>query len=142
MVLAVLMFFLGVLTTSFKPHDPMVIPVVRMRSPEGFFVTYVHDRVAGHKACRKEVQIYVEALLKPCPACSIESSECATSLYGLEKALVEDRPLPVHVVRSAAIRMAVVGPPQRVRAWCETVAAEIVRRGLITAACVYPDGAS
>lgn len=137
-VLAVLMLLLGILVTTFKPAEPMLTPIVRMRSPEGFFVTYVRDRVQGSKACQEEIRIYVEPLQEACPACAIESSACASELVGMEKALAESLPLPVYVVRSEGIRMSVVGPPQRVKVWCETVAAQIVRNGLRTASCVYP----
>jgi hypothetical protein len=139
-VLAILMFLLGALLTTFRPEDPMLIPIVRMRSPEGYFVTYVRDRVRGGKACQAEIKSYVEPLKSACPDCSIESSACASELAGMEKALAENRPLPVYVVRSEGIRMSVVGPPQRVKVWCEIVAAQIVRNGLRTAACVYPGG--
>jgi hypothetical protein len=139
-VLAILMLLLGILVTTFKPADPMFIPIVRMRSPEGFFVTYVRDRVQGSKACQSEIRTYVEPLQAACPACAIESSACATELVGMEKALAENRPLPVYVVRTEGLRMSVVGPPQQVKVWCESVAAQIVRNGLPTAACVYPSG--
>ena len=140
-VLAVLMLLLGALLTTFKPEDPLLIPVVRMRGPEGFFVTYVRDRVPGRKLCTKEIDDYVDTLQSACPACSIESTECATGLTGIEKALAENRPLPIHVVRSAGLRMSVVGPPRLVKVWCETVATQMVLRGVKTAACVYPRGA-
>ena len=100
----------------------------------------MHDRVQGGKACQAEIQSYVEPLQEACPACSIESSACAGELTGMEKALAENRSLPVYVVRSEGIRMSVVGPPQRVKVWCETVAAQIVRNGLRSASCIYPPG--
>lgn len=137
-VLAILMFILGALLTTFKPPEPELIPIVRMRSPQGFFVTYIRDRVSGHQLCKDEVQLYVDSLAKACPECTIESSECTTSLVGMEKALADEQPLPVHVVRSEGINMSVVGPPRLVRTWCETVAAAIVKHGMPTAACVYP----
>jgi hypothetical protein len=34
--------------------------------------------------------------------------------------------------------MSVVGPPQRVKIWCEVVATQIVRNGMKTASCIYP----
>ena len=73
-VLAILMLLLGILVTTFKPAEPMLTPIVRMRSPEGYFVTYVHDRVQGSKACQEEIRTYVEPLQQVCPACAIESS--------------------------------------------------------------------
>jgi hypothetical protein len=139
-VLAVLMFVLGALLTTFKPEDPMLTPIVRMRSPEGFFVTYVRDRVAGHKACNEEIHLYVDPLVKACPECNIESTGCATELVGMEKVLAENKPLPIHVVRTEGLRMSVVGPPSRVRVWCEAVAIQMVRKGVGSAACVYPQG--
>ena len=141
-VLAVLMFLLGLLVMTFKPEDPMVIPIVRMRSPEGFFVTYVHDRVQGGKLCQMEIDSYVEPLQKACPTCSIESSGCASELVGMEKALLDKQPLPVYVVGAPGLRMSVVGPPQKVKIWCEVVADEIVRNGIKSASCIYPRGAS
>jgi hypothetical protein len=141
-VLAVLMLLLGLLVLTFKPEDPMLIPIVRMRSPEGFFVTYVHDRVKGGKACQEEIRVYVEPLQAACPDCNIESTACAGELVGMEKALVEKRPLPVYVVGAEGVRMSVVGPPKKVQIWCEVVATQIVRNGLKSASCIYPKGAS
>jgi len=139
--LAILMLLLGILVTTFKPEDPMLIPIVRMRSHEGYFVTYVHDRVKGSKLCRLEIDAYVVPLVKACPNCSIESTACATELGGMERALANKMPLPVYVVSAQGLRISVVGPPQRVKAWCEAVANEIVRHGVTSAACVYPNGA-
>jgi hypothetical protein len=137
-VLAILMLLLGILLTTFKPEDPMLIPIVRMRSPQGFFVTYVHDRVQGSRACQEEIRVYVEPLQTACPDCSIESTACASELVGMEKALAEGKPLPVYVVGAEGLRMSVVGPPQRVKIWCEVVATQIVRNGMKTASCIYP----
>ena len=137
-VLAILMFLLGALLTTFRPPESFYSPVVRMRSPAGFFVTYLRERVQGTKACHAEIDEYVEPLVKACPDCSIESTECATQLNGIEKALADDNPLPVYTVRAEGVRMSVVGAPRQTRLWCEAVASEMVKRGLSTAACVFP----
>ena len=139
-VLAVLMFLLGALLTTFRPEPQPLIPVVRMRTPDGFFVTFVQDRVRGHQVCKAAIDAYVEPLKAACPACAVESSDCATKLVGIEGALAEDRQLPIYAVSAEGLRMSVVGPPRLVKEWCERLATQLVLKGLKSAACVFPPG--
>ena len=59
-------------------------------------------------------------------------------LQGLELALLMGDPVPVHVVISPGLRLAMEGPKERVREQCEQLATELVKGGASSAACVFP----
>ena len=138
-VLALLLFLLGLLVSTFeKPPEPYY-PVVRLRTADGFFMTFVENRVIGAKPCREAVDAFVDTLTKACETCDIESQECTPVLRGIDKALAEGKPLPIHRVSAQGLSIAVIGPPGKVRARCARIADGFVRQGMTSATCVFPD---
>ena len=138
-VLALLLFLLGLLISTFEPPPERYHPVARIRTADGFFMTFVQDRVDGAKLCREALDAFVETLGKTCPSCDIESKECAAALRGIDKALAEGGKLPIYRVRAPGIGIALIGPPAKVRARCEHMATGFVARGMQSASCVFPN---
>jgi len=138
-VLAFLLFLLGLLVSTFEPPPERYHPVARLRTADGFFMTFVQDRVEGAKLCREALDAFVETLGKSCPSCDIESQECATTLRGIDKALAERAPLPIYRVTTPQLGIALIGPPAKVRSRCERMADGLVARGMKSASCVFPN---
>ena len=137
-VLALLLFLLGLLVSTFEPPLEHYYPVVRLRTADGFFMTLVQNRVAGIKPCQEATEVFIETLAKSCATCDVESKECARELRGIDKALAEHRPLPIYRVSAQGLDIAVIGPPATVRARCERMADGFVARGMKSASCLFP----
>ena len=138
LVLAILLFLCGAGLTQIKIEDEQAyVPVVRTRTTEGLFLTFLHERVADRRACQQTFERFA-GVVRPCANCAIESMVCATELAGVDKAVAEDRPVPVYTVVGERVRISLVGPPHRVRSECEGIADQMVLNGLKTAACIYP----
>jgi hypothetical protein len=137
-VLALFMFALGALATTFKGDTRPYTAVVRLRTADGFFITVVHSRAPTEKRCGEMVDGFVKPLETACPTCTLESAECSRDLVGIDRALVEGSDLPLYRVSAAGVNIALVGPPATVRERCESIAESMVRQGLKTASCVFP----
>jgi len=138
-VLALLLFILGLLISTFEPPPEHFHPIVRLRTADGFFMTLVQDKVEGIKACQESIGAFMDTVAKGCPTCDVESKECARELRGLDKALAEGGPLPIYRVSVQGLGVAVIGPPAKVRARCERMADGFVARGMKTASCLFPN---
>jgi hypothetical protein len=117
--------------------DQSYFPVVRTRTAEGMFLTLLHEPVTDRRVCQQTVDRFAE-LLRSCATCTIESKECATGLAGIDRAVAEDRPVPLYTVASENVRISLVGPPNIVRSQCESLAGHMVLNRLKSAACIYP----
>ena len=136
--LSAILFAIGIGLTQLQADEQAYVPVVRMRTADGHFVTLLASKRLGRSACQQTVDQFA-APLRVCAACSIESMGCTTGLSGIDKALAEGQPLPVYaVVGESGIRVSVVGPPETVKAQCEAIAQHMVRNGMKSAACMYP----
>ena len=138
LLLAVLLFACGAGLTQLKVEDDQsYVPVVRTRTTEGMFLTLLHEQVKDRRVCQQTVDRFA-ALLRSCATCTIESMECATGLAGVDKAVADDRPVPLYTVAAERVRISLVGPPNIVRSQCEAIASHMVLNGLKSAACIYP----
>lgn len=138
-VLALLLFLLGLLVSTFEPRPTPSYPLVRVRTSDGFFLTLVQNRVDSRQRCQEAVDTFVETLIKACPSCTIESEECSLELSGIDKALAEGAPLPLYRVHAYQMNIALIGPPGKVRERCQRIADGIVRQGMKSASCVFPN---
>jgi hypothetical protein len=138
LVLAGLMFALGLVVVSLDAQEHRFVPVVRMRTGDGFFITVVQDRTMDRKQCFATAERFIRPLGRTCPECVVESVDCDGSLHGIEQALDSGAEIPLYTVSGAGLRMALVGPPGQVRERCERIATEMVLGGMKTAACVFP----
>jgi hypothetical protein len=137
LVLAVLLFIAGVALTQLNVEDEAFLPVVRVRTEGGAFITIVHNRRSAKRSCQETVKRLV-VNLRACPDCAIESQGCATNLTGLEKALADGKPLPVYSVSAIDVRVSIIGPPAYVRADCEGLARQIALAG-VPSVCIHPE---
>jgi hypothetical protein len=137
-ILATLMLATG-LSLPLIQHEPQTFtPIVRVRSTEGLYITLVQSRADKRGACNARVGSFIDALGDSCPTCTIETSECATKLEGMDMALAEGKRLPIFTVSAGELRVGLLGPPHTVRAECEVMATQFVLSGLKTATCVAP----
>jgi hypothetical protein len=136
--LAAVLFLIGIGVTQLDREDQIFTPVVRLRTMDGLFITLVQKSSPKRNACREAIDRFVSALDTTCTTCFIESSDCATRLEGVDRALANNESLPVHTVSAEGIRVAVLGPPQLVQAQCEAMAAQMARLGMKSAACTFP----
>lgn len=142
LVLATVLFLVGVgLTQIERPHQSFS-PLVRVRTENGLFMTLVQKQVPGKTLCDAVVDKVVEQFGRTCPTCTVESTDCASKLEGIDQALALNQPVPVYVVSSDDIRIGILGPPNSVQARCEGMASFMLRAGVKSAACVPPAGPS
>ena len=138
LVLAILLFACGAGLTQLRVEDDHAyVPVVRTRTTDGMFLTLLHEQVTDRRVCQQTVERFA-GLLRSCATCTVESMECAAGLAGIDKAVAEDRPVPLYTVAAERVRISIVGPPNSVQSECESIAGHMVLNGLKTAACVYP----
>jgi hypothetical protein len=142
LVLAVLMLVAGVVVVTLDAGQRSYVPVVRLRTSDGFFMTMVQASTATETLCMKAVERFVAPLKRGCAGCSVESIECTHKLSGIERALADGTDVPLYRISAPGVNMALVGPPTLVRARCEHIAESMVGQGLQSAACVFPRSAS
>jgi len=138
LALAVILFLIGIGFTQIEREDYLFTPVVRLRTTDGLFMTFVQDASPKRSACREAIDRFVSALDTTCTTCFIESTDCATRLEGMDRALANNESLPVHTISAEGIHMAMLGPPRLVQVECEGMAAQLVRLGMKSAACAFP----
>ena len=138
--LALVMLAAGLAITRLADPEPQsFLPIVRLRTTGGLFVTFVQRTAVKHADCARTVDVFSETLSRSCATCVIESSDCSTHLQGIEGALVRNEPLPIYTVDADRIRMALVGPVQAVKDECTAIAAHLYRQGIKAASCKAPE---
>jgi hypothetical protein len=137
-ILAALLFVGGITLAYVEKKDETFIPIVRVRSIEGLYITLVQPRMARRSYCQATVDGFIKALDGACASCAVESTDCATRLEGIDKALANGDRLPIYTVLAEGMRVSVVGPPHAVRAACEGMATHLVMNGWKMATCVTP----
>jgi hypothetical protein len=137
-VLVVALFIAGAALTLVDSESQSYTPVVRVRTESGLFMTVVQSVTEKRASCSEVVGRLVDEVSRSCPACAVESSDCPTKLTGIDRALASNERLPVYSIAANGVRIAMVGPPQSIRAQCSTMAAKMAENGLPTATCVLP----
>jgi hypothetical protein len=112
-------------------------PVVQVTSLELTY-TAVQDSTHERQACGAANERFLGPVKEFCKECKVVFARCERVLEGLELALLDGVPLPHHQVFAPGIRMAIVGSPESAKTTCEYIAGDMVKRGLRSAACVYP----
>jgi hypothetical protein len=113
-------------------------PIVRVRSTDGLYITLLQARTAHRSGCTALLEHFQDSLPRTCAHCAVESSTCATSLEGIDRALAHGEPVPIYTVSASGIRAGLLGPPASARAECEAMATQLMRSGIQWAACVAP----
>jgi hypothetical protein len=137
-LLVVALFIAGAALTFVESESQAYTPVVRVRTESGLFMTVVQSVTDKRASCSEVVGRLVDEVSRTCPACSVESTDCPTKLTGIDRALASHERLPVHSIAANGVRIAMVGPPQSIRAQCSTMAAKMAENGLPGATCVLP----
>lgn len=141
LVLAGVLFVAGLLVTQIKPQAQPLIPVVRVRTDNGLFMTLVQNAASKQAACASAVRDLLTELKKTCATCTVESTECSARLRGVDETLTTRGPSPLYVVAADEIRIGLIGPPESVREKCESMAA-IMANGGVKTVCIPPAGRS
>lgn len=128
----------GTLLARYHVANQRYYPVTQLTSSEGYTFHMVQDRVDTRAKCGAANDIFLAPLKSQCTQCTIVYARCERELQGLELKLLMGEAVPHHVVAARGFRMAVEGPAQSVRQSCEAIAAQIVRSGGSSAACVNP----
>ena len=113
-------------------------PVVQVLAPEGLTYTAVQDPTSERGACGAANDRFLGPLKAQCKQCQVLYARCARSLEGLELSIHEGKPIPQHLVYAPGLRIAIAGPAETAKASCDFLVGDLVRRGVRTAACVYP----
>jgi hypothetical protein len=137
-VFSLLMFVAGVALTHVERDPQQLTPVVRLRTTDGLFVTFVQRRTLQRSVCHDVLQAFRDNLERSCFQCMVESADCAHDLGGIERALALGEDLPLYTVSADSFRVAIVGPPESVQAECADMSLQMVRQGIATASCVAP----
>jgi hypothetical protein len=114
-------------------------PVVQLTSADGLTYTAVQASTSDRQACGAANDRVLRPLKEHCRKCEVHFARCARKLEGLEAALHEDAALPHHRILAPGIRVAIVGRAAPAKRSCELIAGDMLRRGLRSAACVYPE---
>ena len=137
-VLALLMLAAGLGLMHIEREPQFFTPLVRVRTTDGLFMTYVHRNPVSLIVCEQTVKTFTAVTEKSCPACVVESTACSQKLEGLDGALARNERVPLYTVDGNGFRVAMVGPPETVVAECREMASQMLSRGITTAACHMP----
>lgn len=113
-------------------------PVVKISSPEGLVVTVVQDPVAERAACGEANRRFLKPLRERCKPCEVIYARCERRLEGLELAVLTNQQVPYYQVVAGPARLIVSGPKNSEREACELIANDVVKLGILSAACVFP----
>lgn len=128
----------GAVLARYHVANQHYFPVSKLVSSDGYTFVLVQDRTDTREACGKANDRFIAPLKLACAQCQVEYARCERELHGLELALLQGDAVPVHVVRTPGVRLAMQGPPATLRRDCEAMAASIVKTGVSYAACVFP----
>ena len=113
-------------------------PVVRLSSPDGLTYTTVQDEVTERRACGAANDRFLKPIKELCKTCQVVFARCERKLEGLAAAFAAGAAVPHYTVFAPSLRIAVDGPVDAARASCDFIAGDMVKRGLRSAACLYP----
>jgi hypothetical protein len=101
-------------------------------------MTVVQSPTRKRAACSEIVGRLVAEVEKTCLGCSVESSECQSTLSGMEHQLASGAALPVYTISADGVRIAMLGAPKTIGSQCQKMAAKMAENGVPKATCVSP----
>jgi hypothetical protein len=113
-------------------------PVVRVNTPEGISYVAVLDATNERQTCGLANESFLRPVKQGCKQCEVAYARCERNLGGLELDLYEGRARLYHRVYAPGVRVAVLGPAATAKVNCEFLAADMMKRGLPSAACIKP----
>jgi hypothetical protein len=136
--LSLLLFVAGVALSQIDHDQEQFTPLVRLRTTEGMFITFVQPGTFPRRECSQTVAAFTQSLNKSCVNCVLESAQCHEKLEGLDRALARNESVPFHTVEAKVFRVAVAGPPATVLQECREIAAQMARFGIVGSYCREP----
>lgn len=137
-IIAVLLVAAGAVLAHLHAVAQTYHPVVRLAAPDGLVYTALQDPTNERQACGEANERFIVPLRQHCKDCKVMAARCERSLDGVERALYDGAPLPVHRVLSPGLRMAIAGPAPAAKSTCDFLASTLVKYGFPSAACVDP----
>ena len=134
----VVLLVAGSVLAYYHVANQSYFPVAKLVSADGYTFLMVQDRRAQRNACGQANDRFLAPIKARCLQCDVVYARCERELQGLELALLMGDTVPVHVVISPGLRLAMEGPKERVRRECEQLATELVKGGAPSATCVFP----
>jgi hypothetical protein len=134
----VVLLVAGSVLAYYHVANQSYFPVAKLVSADGYTFHMVLDRRAQRNACGQANDRFLAPIKARCLQCDVVYARCERELQGLELALLMGDTVPVHVVISPGLRLAMEGPKERVRRECEQLATELVKGGAPSATCVFP----
>lgn len=113
-------------------------PVAKFASSDGFTFSVVQDAVPQRRACDEANDRLLAPLKEQCKDCKVAHARCERELKGLELELLLGQPVAYYQITTPKLRMAIEGPGERLKDVCEDIAVSMVRAGMASAACVFP----
>jgi hypothetical protein len=115
-------------------------PVARVFTPDGFTYTIVQTVRDERSACGAANSRFLDPVKGACKDCKVIYARCERKLESDELELSKGYGERNHMVVSPGLHMKVEGPPEKARAVCDQIAADMTRLGYQSAACIYPRG--
>jgi len=137
-IVILVLLAVGAVLAHFHVANQSYYPVSKLASADGYTFHMVQDRRAQRNACGEANERFLGPIKARCLQCQVLYARCERELQGVELALLMGDPMPMHVVIAPGLRMAMEGPKERVREQCQQFAADLVKGGASTAACVFP----
>jgi len=137
-IVILVLLAVGSVLAHFHVANQSYYPVSKLASADGYTFHMVQDRRAQRNACGEANDRFLGPIKARCLQCDVLYARCERELQGVELALLMGDPMPMHVVIAPGLRMAMEGPKERVREQCQQFAADLVKGGASTAACVFP----
>jgi len=137
-IVILVLLALGSVLAHFHVANQSYYPVSKLTSSDGYIFDMVQDRRAQRNACGEANNRFLAPIKARCLQCQLVYARCERELQGVELALLMGDAMPMHVVIAPGLRMAMEGPRENVRQACEKMAADLVKGGAPSAACVFP----
>lgn len=114
------------LAAYFHVGESRYYPVARIAAPDGIVYTAFSDEMIGRDACVEANQRFVADFRAGCPDCTVVYARCESKDEAIRLRIEGSDP----VVLSPGMALAVAGPPNFANATCESIAQDLVRRGV------------
>jgi hypothetical protein len=137
-IVILVLLAVGAVLAHYHVANQSYYPVSKLASADGYTFHMVQDRRAQRNACGEANDRFLGPIKARCLQCDVLYARCERELQGVELALLMGDPMPMHVVIAPGLRLAMEGPKERVREQCQQFAADLVKGGASTAACVFP----
>lgn len=139
-VVALLIIAASAVVAHFHVAAQIYYPIVRIAAPEGLSYLAVMDPQRERQGCGVANDRFLNPFKTLCEKCRIVYARCERALEDLEAKLYDGKPVSHPQVAARGFRMAIIGDANAAQKTCELIAADLLKRGIKTAACVQANG--